>query len=91
MPIHDHQCLTCNHVFDALVKWDDPAPPCTECGNECKRVYLKAPKLNYLAMGAQKNVSPEFQQKFDKMHKDRAVKEEKTMKEHGDYGRGAGG
>jgi hypothetical protein len=37
-------------------------------------------------MGAQQNVSPEFQKKFDKMHQDQKVKEEKSLKEHGDYG-----
>ena len=55
------------------------------------RVFLKTPSLNYLAMGAQKHVSPEFQDKFDKMHRDRKEKEEKCHKEHGDYGPGAGG
>jgi hypothetical protein len=37
-------------------------------------------------MGAQKNVSPEFQAKFDKMHKEQKAKEEKSLEDHGDYG-----
>ena len=91
MPIHDFRCSK-GHVHDALVKVSeiDVSRECPECGNPAERVFLKVPKLNYLAMGAQKNVSPEFQEKFDKMHKDRKDKEEKCEREHGDYGPAAG-
>lgn len=85
MPIHDFRCPA-GHVHDALVKHDETSRECPECGNLAERVFLKVPKLNYLAMGAQKHVSPEFQDRFDKMHRDQKAKEEKCLKEHGDYG-----
>ena len=84
MPIHDYRCNDCSHVFDALVKWDEYTHECPKCGNESKRVFLKAPTPNWLAMGAQDNVSPEFQERFDRMHRDQAEKEKKFEKEHGE-------
>lgn len=86
MPIHDFRCSYCHHVHDALVKWNDTERECPACGKVAVRIFLSTPKLNYLAMGAQKNVSPEFQEKFDKMHRDQKAKEEKSLEEHGDYG-----
>lgn len=90
MPIHDFRCRECQTVHDAIVHADQTARRCPECGNLADRVFLKVPTLNYLAMGAQKHVSPEFQDRFDKMHKDRKEKEEKCYEEHGDYGPAAG-
>jgi hypothetical protein len=34
--------------------------------------------------------SPEAIKKFDKMHREKAAKEAKTFKEHGDYGKAPG-
>lgn len=85
MPIHDFRC-DAGHIHDALVKADDLTRECPECGNLAKRVFLKTPTMSILTMGAQKHVSPEFQDKFDKMHRDQKAKEEKSLKEHGDYG-----
>jgi len=85
VPIHDFRCPA-GHVHDALVKIEEDCRECPECGNLAERVFLKGPKLNYLAMGAQENVSPEFQKKFDKMHSEQKAKEEKSLEAHGDYG-----
>lgn len=85
MPIHDYRCEA-GHVHEALVKWDEDSHECPECGQTAKRVFLKLAGLNYLAMGTQKHVSPEFQDRFDKLHRDQKAKEEKSLKEHGDYG-----
>lgn len=86
MPIHDFRCTHCGTVHEALVKWNDTERDCPECGKVAVRVFLSAPKLDVLGMGAQKNVSPEFQDRFDKLHRDQKAKEEKSLKEHGDYG-----
>jgi hypothetical protein len=85
VPIHDFRCPA-GHVHDAIVHWKTQTRECPECGNLAERVFLKTPTLNYLAMGAQENVSPEFQAKFDKMHKEQKAKEEKSLEDHGDYG-----
>lgn len=86
MPIHDFRCRDCGSIHDALVKADELMHTCPECNGMADRVILRAPGLNYLAMGTQENVSPEFQKRFDKIHSDQKAKEEKCIKEHGDYG-----
>ena len=94
MPIHDFRCTACNHVHAELVKWNVTTHKCRKCENESKRVFLQLAKPNYLEMGAQRNVSPEFQDRFDKMHREQAAKETAFEKEHGEgqYGnRGSGG
>jgi putative FmdB family regulatory protein len=94
MPIHDYRCTHCGAVHDALVKHDEVERPCPECGNTATRVYLSAPKFDWLGMGTQENVSPEFQDRFDKMHRDQAKKEKAFEKEHGEgeyYNRTPGG
>lgn len=84
MPLHDFRCNTCDHIQTELVKWDVTTATCRECGNESKRVFLKLAKPNWLKMGAQANVSPEFVERFDKMHKKQAAKEAAFEKEHGE-------
>lgn len=84
MPLHDFRCTGCSHVHTEIVRWDEETYECPECGNESVRVFLKAPKPNWLAMGAQKNVSPEFEERFDRLHKKQKEKEEKFEREHGE-------
>ena len=94
MPLHDFRCMSCDHVHTELVKWDETTHPCPKCDNESKRVFLKPPKPNWLAMGAQDNASPEFLDKWEKMHKDQKTREEAFEKEHGEgeyYNRTPGG
>ena len=94
MPIHDFRCKVCSHVFSRLVKWEEKTQTCPECENESKRVFLQLAKLNYLAMGAQKNVSPEFIDRFAKIHTKQAEKEKAFEKEHGEgeyFNRAPGG
>jgi putative FmdB family regulatory protein len=84
VPIHDFRCGACDHVFDRLVKWDETHRDCPKCGNDSKRVFLKLAQPNWLKMGAQENVSPEFVERFDKMHKKQTAKEAAFEKEHGE-------
>jgi putative FmdB family regulatory protein len=40
MPVYEHQCLKCKHLFDLhrpVEKYDEPAD-CPECGHEAKRL-----------------------------------------------------
>lgn len=87
MPIHDYRCVSCAHVHDALVKLSEvnDSRECPKCGNDAQRVILSAPKIDWAAMGAQKDASPEFTERFEKVHKQQAQKEEAFSKEHGDY------
>ena len=83
MPIHDFRCNECRFVHTELVKWDVESHTCPECGKASTRVFLVAPKLDWLGMGTQKHVSPEFQAKWDKLHRKQKAKEEKFEAEHG--------
>jgi len=84
MPIHDFRCRACSHEFSRLVKWDIKTQTCPECENESKRVFLKLAQPNWLAMGAQANVGPEFERKWAKMHTKQTEKEKAFEKEHGE-------
>jgi putative FmdB family regulatory protein len=32
MPLYDFACARCTHRFEARTGFDEPAPPCPECG-----------------------------------------------------------
>lgn len=94
MPIHDFRCTECQHVHTELVKWDRDSHTCPECGNASSRVFLTPPKLDWLRMGASPSASPEFKEKWSKMHKKQTAKEKAFEKEHGEgeyYNRAPGG
>lgn len=85
MPIHSFRCEQ-GHVHDKLVKHDVKTSECPECQTTARLVFLTPPKIGWLQMATQKHVSPEFLDKFDKLHRDQKAKEEKCVKDHGDYG-----
>ena len=94
MPIHDFRCNECRYVHAELVKWDEESHTCPECGNTSTRVFLTAPKLDWLRMGAQANASPEFKAKWDRVHQKQTAKEKAFEKEHGEgeyFNRAPGG
>jgi putative FmdB family regulatory protein len=33
VPIYDYACVTCDEVFEELLRSDAPPPPCPSCGN----------------------------------------------------------
>jgi putative FmdB family regulatory protein len=90
MPIYEFRCDYCGHEHEDLVKIGTKTISCPECTSNSRQVILTAPKIDWGAMGAQKNVSPEFIDRFEKVHKERTEKEAKTYEEHGDYGPEAG-
>ena len=39
MPLYDHQCADCGHIFESLAKMDDTGPlECPECGGKARRI-----------------------------------------------------
>lgn len=43
MPIFDHKCLDCGHVFEAIVKLDEEPEECPECeGHNFRRLVSAA-------------------------------------------------
>ena len=85
MPLYDFECES-GHVTEDMVKSTIKEIPCPTCGQPANRVWLKAPDFDWGAMGAQRNVSPEFTERFERVHKQQLDKEKKSMENHGDYG-----
>ena len=86
MPLHDFRCRRCKHVHEHMVDAGTTSMPCTECLGTAERVFLVAPKPDWLGLAQGDSASPEAIDKFDKMHKQQAEKESKAQAEHGDYG-----
>lgn len=43
MPIFDHECLDCGHVFEAIVKLDEEPKECPKCdGHKFRRLVSAA-------------------------------------------------
>lgn len=87
MPIHDFRCAN-GHITEQLVKSDVTRIQCPVCatGTLANRVFLTAPRVDWLALGASRHASPEAVERWDRMHKEQKAKEEKSFEEHGDYG-----
>lgn len=85
MPIYDFLCKHCGVATERFTSMDTESMKCETCGNLADKAVLTPPKINWSAMGAQKNASPEFIDKFERMHKQQKERETKFMKEHGDY------
>ncbi len=41
MPIYEYRCLTCDHLFENLQRWNEDAPDCPQCGSEVIRIQSK--------------------------------------------------
>jgi putative FmdB family regulatory protein len=89
MPIFDFKCGSCGAITEDLVRSSVTTIPCVSCGKASTK-QLAAPRVNWLAMGSQRDASPEAIIKFDRMHRQQKAKEEKSYAEHGDYGPHAG-
>jgi len=83
--LHDFKCPN-GHIFEDLVDSETREQPCQECEELAKRVFLVAPKVDWLALGASAGASPEAIARFDKMHKEQKAKEERCLERNGDYG-----
>ena len=87
MPLKDFECGA-GHVHDALVKPDIQEHECPECGDTAHMVFLTPPRIDWASMAQGDNAGPEFIERFDRIHRKQKEKEERSWKEHGDYGPG---
>lgn len=91
MPTYEYTCPSCGHEEDIFCKVSvRKDQTCSECGNATRQVVRTPaqPHWTSLAMGA--GASPEAIKKFETMRRDQKAREEKTMREHGDYGKAPG-
>ena len=91
MPTYEYKCETCETYFERFVpasKRKDQV--CEECGNTGKQVILHAPQPHWTSLAMGDSASPEAIKKFETMRRDQKAKEDKSMREHGDYGKSPG-
>jgi putative FmdB family regulatory protein len=91
MPTYDYRCPQCGAEDERFVKVSiRKEQDCGECGTRLEQIIKKAPAPHWtsLAMGA--GASPEAIKKFHSMRRDQRAKEEKSKREHGDYGKAPG-
>lgn len=87
MILHDFQC-SCGHVFADFIRSSDASAPCPKCESPAERVYLKAVSINWSRMAQGDSAGPEFVDRFERVHKEETARQDKILREHGDYGPG---
>jgi putative FmdB family regulatory protein len=90
MILHDYRCTECGLTEERFVKADEHIVACNKCQGAAKRITLKAPNPDWAGLAMGESASPEAINRFERTHKQRKDKEEKTYRTHGDYGPAAG-
>lgn len=91
MPTYNYTCPNCGHQEDIFCKVSERLEQtCGECSAPTSQVVRVAPRPHWTSLAMGDSASPEAIKMFDKMRRERRAKEEKTFREHGDYGRAPG-
>lgn len=91
MPLHDYRCLRCGQTAEHFVPMGTQSVDCPNCLGTAELVFLKVAKPDWLSLAQGSSASPEAIDRFEKMHKQQTAKEQKSLKDHGDYGTTPGG
>lgn len=86
--LFDFECPS-HGTFEELVNSQETETPCPECGLNAKR-QLSAPRIGHMQMATSASASPESVAKWERAHRQQKAKEERSEREHGDYGKPAG-
>jgi len=86
--LYDFECPL-GHRFEALVEYDEREIFC-ECEAALATRVFPAPRIDRSHIALSASASPESIAHFDRVHRERKAIEEKSMREHGDYGKAAG-
>jgi len=86
--VFDYKCENCgNEVIGKVVRSEEKDDVhCNACHEALMTRQVSAPKLDWDSLARGENASPEAIRHFDKKRKQQRAKEEKSMREHGDYG-----
>lgn len=84
----DFHCTECGTTFEAFVPTEVTQQLC-ECGVTARRI-LSAVRIDRTRIATTLGASPESVAHFDRIHQQRKTIEERTFKEHGDYGKAPG-
>ena len=85
----DFRCKKCDAMFEDLVKPDVFQAQCPKCGQSANRI-ISCPRIDKTAMALQEGATETSLSHFERIHQQQKVKEEKSMREHGDYGKAPG-
>jgi hypothetical protein len=91
MILHDFRCVECRHTEEHFVSSDTQSVACERCGGHAGKIFLELAKPHWAALAQGDNASPEAINRFERIHKQQTAKENKSYKEHGDYGPAPGG
>jgi len=89
MILFDFRCTKCAFIFEDLVKPGDYWLKCPKCKGNAQRI-MSPVRIDKTSMAVSDSASPESIAHFDRVHKQRRVIEERSMQNHGDYGKSAG-
>lgn len=84
----DFEC-TLHGLFEDLVKSDIRQIPCPQCGAPAQRT-ISPVRIDRTAMALQESATPTAIDHFDRIHRERKAIEERSYRDHGDYGNHAG-
>lgn len=87
---YDFSCTDCNRISEAFTNTTETSIECPHCSGIAGRILspVRIDKSRIACSGD--SASPESIRHFDRVHRQRKALEEKTFKEHGDYGKAAG-
>ena len=87
--LFDFHCTKCAHDFEDLVKPSVYWLKCPKCKGNAQRV-MSPVRIDRTRIALTSGASPESIAHFDRIHNQRRAIEEKSMANHGDYGKAAG-
>lgn len=87
--LFDFGCTKCGHRFEEMAKPADYWSRCPQCGANARR-EISPVRIDRSRMAVTEGATPTSIDHFDRIHKQRKVIEEKSMRNHGDYGKAAG-
>lgn len=85
--LYDYECPS-GHVFEELTNGEEYFY-CAQHNMKCDRLF-PAPRIDRSRIALSASASPESIAHFDRVHRERKAIEEKSMADHGDYGKAAG-
>jgi putative FmdB family regulatory protein len=82
-------CLACGNSFEELTKPADYWSKCPKCGANARREITPV-RIDKTRMACTAGATETSIKHFDRVHKQRKAIEEKSFRDHGDYGKPAG-
>ena len=78
--VYDYRCESCDRIEERFVRRSEADEQSCECGNSMRRL-ASVGHLDWDSLS-----SPEAISRFDRVHRQKKALEDKSYREHGDYG-----